>query len=227
LADLYGPLKGQPDVEKAVLSTYAIWLNEYLAEVERQKSLPNKTLGRPPTPESLHGGLDFASWLEEELPALIVIANPLGQVEYAASAGYTQTYEVQVGAILKGEGDVLAVQPEDEARILAGYWGEAVQLLVQHGDLGEVAERTRMVGAPKVEYCDSNSPGAEQRRFMQSVTTFHVTLSQLIVEEAGPFGPTPKESPGYEGEPEIPFKEAPEVKTTTETITAKKTSEPV
>jgi hypothetical protein len=226
----FGPLKGQPDVEKAVLSTLAAWLNEYLADIERKNGYAKKLLGRAPSPQSIHGGVDFQSWNEEELPAVIVVANPTGAPEYAQSIGYTQTYEVQVGCIVAGDGAAFSSAPtevlaEDEARTLAGYWGVAVQLLVQHGDLKSFAERTRMVGAPRVEIAES-AAGTEQRRIQQSVTTFHVTVPQIIEENAGPYGQTPAESPGYGGEPEAPYAQLPEVKKTTETIKAKTPSEP-
>jgi hypothetical protein len=196
---VFGSLLGTPNVENAVLATYRAWMVEYLAEVERQNSLPSRSLERPPTPESFHGGEDFDTWQEDLCPEVIVVCNPTGEPERSASAGYGQAYEVQVGC-------VVIADTEDEARIRAGYWGVASMLLVQHGGLGGLAEWTVMTAAPKVEF-----PDPEQRRLLRSVTTFHVWVVPIISASAGPVGQTPKESPEYGGEPEASFKEDPTV----------------
>ena len=214
---LFGPLFPTHELEKAIEKVYSLWCNEYLAELERQQSIhPKKSIPRPPTPESIHGGIDFENWIEEELPVMIIkVTDPVGEVEYHASEGYTACYEVQVGCIVKAE-------EEDVARKWASYYGAVSMLLVQQGgNIGSFVERTRLVTAPKIEFVDP-----EERRLARAVTTFHIWISELIVEDAGPVQPEPKESPEYKGKEE-PYGEEPIAETVETTVVAKKISEKV
>ena len=194
----YGPLRGHWNVEQAVISTLQTWLPEYLARVEEYNELPVRTIPRPTTPESIHGGLDTDSWEETELPVVIAVCKPDGDATYHESAGYSQDWEIRVGCIVKGEprsqfGD----WPEDQARAHASFYGTAVELLVQQGSLKGFAERTILARSPDLDY-----PLENERRFIRSTTVFTVSVTEMIREDMGPFGETPAESPDYGGEPE-------------------------
>src|SRR5205814_8604005 len=129
--DLFGPIRATWELEQAAVETLSIWFPTYLAELERQIGLTNKTIPRPPTPESYHGGVDLESYFQDELPEVVVVVNPLGPPERSASAGYVQGYELQVGCLWVGTGSRLQERPEHEARAIASYLGAASMLLVQ------------------------------------------------------------------------------------------------
>lgn len=208
---LFGPIRGPWNVEKAVLATLEEWLPAYLFEVESQNGLQQRSLGRPPAPESYHGGLDWESEQQDTLPEVIVICNPVGEPQRQASS-YIQGFEVQVGCVLLATEEPI----ETHARKSAGLWAAACMgALVQHGPLGTLgAEDTVLVGAPKVEFLES-----ENRRLAVGVTTYHV-FAEILQPTFGPTTVKPVE-------PEGPYPEWPESKTDSTTVVAVPVNEPV
>ena len=173
---LFGPLLGPWNVEHAILETLEEWMPSYLAEVERKSNLRPQTLGRPPTPESYKGGLDYESVRQEWLPAIIVVANPVGEPERTANA-YIQEYQVEVGCVvISEEGD----DPEGTARRNAGLFAAATQLLVTHGSLGGLSEECVLTGASKVEFFNP-----ERRELAVGITSWHV-YATILDPSSGP-----------------------------------------
>jgi hypothetical protein len=213
--DFFGPLISSWDVETAAISTLRTWFPTYLAELERQHGLRPKTIPRPPSPESYHGGEDAESFFQEILPEVVVVANPTGEAE-RFSESITQCFELQVMCLWIGTGSELAERAEDEARAVASYLGSATMLLAQQPSLGGLAENTILIETPVVSL-----PNPDARQIAQVVTVFH-TFVNVIDPTAGPLQPLPEESPQYGGEPEAPFEEVPEVKETKVTIIAEK-----
>jgi len=213
----FGPLVTPEDVTQATVSTLRLWMPEYLAEQERKAGIQHRRIPRPPTPESYHGGLDFDSWIGSESPEVMVVVKPTGSPEIDPATGYTQGYSIEVGCLCIGPGGLFAERQEDDARIIASYLGAASMLLVHQSTLGGLAERLWMTSAPDPSLYDP-----DRRAIAQVVTGFEAWVVGIVLENGGPRGPTPKESPGYGG-PEEPFKDNPEAKT--ETVTVK--GEPV
>lgn len=218
----FGELLSPWDVEQAAVSTLALWLPEYLAEVERQRGLPNKTIRRPPTPESVHGGVDLDSWSQIELPEVIVVVKTKGPPERHGTGRYAQEYSLDVGCQWRGTGSSLQPKAEEETRMVASYLGAACQLLVQQSNLGGLVEHVVMIGAPDVTF-----PDPQDKTLAQVVTRYEVWVPQIIGAYSGPVSATPQESPQYGGEPEAPWSLSPTVKTTTEKVKAIPPSEPV
>ena len=219
----FGALVSPWSVEQGVLTTLKTWVDTYLAVVEREQGLRPKTLERPPTPESIHGGTAEAiAWAEEELPALIVVVEPEGEPEVSASVGYVQGFEVQVWCVVNGKDGAELLLPEESARMQASHYGAAVMLLVQQGAL-EIPnlQWSRMVGYPRVE-----CPEPEKRRQQASITTFHVWVGPVVDQNLGPTGLTPSESPGYVG-PEEPFEDRPVAKDGEVDVVAEPTATPL
>ncbi len=221
MTTFFGPIVSNWNVEQAVVSVLKAWMPTYLAEVERQNSLQQKIIYRPPTPESYHGGVDFESWKDDELPSVIVIAEPFGLPDYKASAGgYEQCYEVKVGCVHKGTGSEAVPDPEDEARMVAAHYGAATMLLVQVGivdaKLGEIpsSDNFKLVELPHVTL-----PKPDRREIALATTTFHVWVSQSINDSVGPMTKNPEEAPGFPGDEE-PWPEEPKVTREHITITA-------
>ena len=198
---LFGPIITTIDVEEAILKTFRTWYPEWLAEVERQKSLQRGFLVRPPDPESYHGGDDFDSWKEDTCPELIAVVKGTGS-ELHASAGYTGIYEVEVAI-------VLIQQAEEEARLQVSLHGAALMFLVQQPDLGGLAERLVMTGPPPTP----EFPNPENRRIARAKVNFTVYVSTIVEENAGPVQPNPSESPEYK-HPEEEWSKEPTVETT-------------
>jgi hypothetical protein len=226
MSTLIGPLVGFTDVEDAMLEVLRTWLDVYLAEVESQHDFQKGSIERPPTPESFHGGTAEAiSWKQDELPAVIVVVEPEGEPEVSASAGYIQPFDVMVFAIATGDTALEDVDPEDAARKQVGYYGAAIQGILQQGTLMAHAlpsmEWMRITGAPRVE-----TPDPTKRHEQACVTTFKIWVAPILVQEDGPVGLTPAESPGYTGAEE-PFEDAPTAKDGEVTVIATPTATPL
>jgi hypothetical protein len=219
--ELFGPLVSTWTIQQQVVGIYRTWCPEYLAAIERQEHLQREILIRPRTPQSYHGGLDFLSWEAAELPKVIVVVEPTGQPERAASldegqnvhgqregrGGYTQTYEIQVGCVTRGVGaSTLAApspEPEDEVRALAAYYGAMSMLLVDQ--VPALVNDIWMVESPRLSF-----PNPDDRTICLSTTGFHATVAPIKLLSAGPVGPVPKESPYFEA-PEEPWQQEPTV----------------
>jgi hypothetical protein len=206
--NIFGSLRGTPDVEFAVLNTLETWLPVMLRVLERRHSLPAGTLREPPGRSSYIGGTDLTSWREDICPMVIAVVNPTGQTEHN-SAGYGQWYEVEVGTIH-------IEASEDEARVMAGHVGTAVMAsLAQHGSLGGLATRTNLISAATVEL-----PDPDERVVSRSRSMFHVFIDGLVDDTAGPNTPTPPDSPQYGGDPDAPWTDRPVVLSTPVTLVA-------
>ncbi len=217
---LFGTLASTWNVEQAVISTLRLWLPEYAAEVERQNGLAKGLLGRPPTPESYRGALDWLSVKDDWLPEVKVICNPVGEPERQAAA-YMQTFAVEVGCTVKSEE---GTDPEGSARRNAGLLALATMLLGQSAgaNLGALnaLEEAVCTGTPRVEFIEP-----ENRRYAVGITSWQIH-AEVANPNLGPEGATPETSPGYAGLEE-PYRESPEVKKATETIKAVPISEEV
>jgi hypothetical protein len=206
--NIFGPLRGNADVEFAVLNTIETWLPTMLRVLERRHELPAGLLREPPGRNSYVGGLDFESTQADICPMVIVVVNPTGTAE-RNSASYGQWFEVEVGTIHIED-------TEDEARVMAGHVGTAVMSAVlQHGSLGGLATRTELVSAPVVEFVDP-----DKRHFSRSRTTFHIFVDGLANESAGPSTPTPPDSPQHPADPDGPWTDFPTVVSTPVTLVA-------
>lgn len=211
---VFGPLNAAIDIEKAALKTLEEWMPSYLAEIERQKGLTNKALGRPPAPESYHGGLDFLSVKDDQLPEVIVICNPAGEPERMTEE-VIQGFQTEIGCVIKSEEGAL---PEAIARRNASYFSLAAQgIVMQHESLGlagTVLETPVLTGSPRVEFLEP-----ENRRYAVGIVTFLI-YAQTIEWKAGP-------TELKTVEPEEAYPEPAEIKKETITIKAESVSEAI
>ena len=220
--DLFGPIWASWDVEQAVIGVYRTWLPEYLSEIERKRGLKQRTIPRPPAPESVHGGVDSQSWIQDTMPQVIVGVEPIGEPQRHGDGRNVQGYTVTVWGIWRGPGSELAEPAEDEARAVASYYGAASMLLIQQPHLGELpVEQLVMRTSPVVSF-----PSEEDKTTALVTTTFELWLSNIITEGMGPMQPLPSESPQWGGLEE-PYKAEPEVKETKEPVKAVPVTEPV
>ena len=189
----FGPLVHPYRVEQAIVASFREWFNEYLAEIERKEGLRNKTIPRPPTPESFHGGLDATGWQAPELPKIIVQVQPEGGPERDISVGYDQAYRVIVTAVVLANGGSEAFSEgnvEDEARQLASLYGAASMLLTQQTGLGGLSLDVILTGTPALSF-----PNPDERSIVKADTEFRVHVGPVIEQNKGPRTPA-----GNEGE---------------------------
>lgn len=153
----FGPNYGRGDLETRVIATIRTWIVTYIANYEREHQLPSRSIVVPPTPASIHGGIDFETFSSELFPEIIVVCQPSGEAERIDDdGGYGSWFTVDVGAVVQYEGD------QDKTRQLADAYGTALQLLVpQQGYFGYQADgttyfatRTRLEAAYSVVFPD-------------------------------------------------------------------------
>lgn len=175
-----GQIVSRGQVAQAVVNTLKEWMLTYLDEVERQNTLGTFDLPRPPTPESIHGALDFLSWQKDLTPEVIVTAEPYGEAELFGDGVFSQWYELQVGAVIVGEDESTATQ-------IADLYGAALTATIAgNGDLGGFSERTRLITSAKTEFEDPNV-----RTVQRTVTIFRTLIEQVVNETTRPSVPVP------------------------------------
>lgn len=175
-----GPVVSRGNVTQAVLTTLAAWLETYLADLERQNGLNLNDVPRPPTPESVHGALDFLAWRRDLTPEVIVIAEPYGEAELFGEGQYSQWYEVQIGTVIVTDDESTSTQ-------IADIYGAAIEgCIAGNGDLSGLAERTRMIVASKTEFEDAAVRGVQR-----SVVVFRTLIENVVSETTRPAVPVP------------------------------------
>lgn len=213
-SNIFGPMVGPWDVQQAVVATISTWLDTYLNQLERLHELELRFLPRPPTPDSIYGGVDHGSWEADFCPSVIVKVQPIGAPEDAASAGYGQAYEVEVGTVVIGDN-------EDDARMIASHHATATAaLLVQQGGLGGIATRTRLTTSPHVEVLDP-----DRMNIAHGMCTVNVFVQPILDEKTGPLTPDPAPTPN-EPPPGDPG-DWPQVVNTDITVEAEPLTEPL
>lgn len=182
----YGLGLGRGDVEVHVIQTLRDWVVAYVADYERQKGLVPRSTPVPPTPESIHGGLDFETFAADLFPEIIVVAQPINPVERYGDGMYASWFAVAVGAIVTVEGD------QDRSRRLADVYGTVLQkLLPEQGAFGlrpdgvtPFAERTRLEDAYGLAFPDNTV-----RDIVRATVQIRTFLADLVDDLAGPMVP--------------------------------------
>lgn len=195
-ASIFGRIITRRDIELALVSFLQDWIPTYVAEVERQAGLPERTIPLPPDRElSYRGGLDFSSFQQSWSPVYIVSAQPQGPPERKLAPGvYCQTFLVSVGLNFITTNDVpdlsefgtYAVGIEDNTRQYADMLGMAAcAAILQNGQIGLWPDGTPIsLKTTLVKYPETLFPEYENRRWARS--QFQVTLiADWVLQEAG------------------------------------------
>lgn len=201
--DIFGPLIGAHAVRRTVINLLreypanggtAPLLVYYLAEVERQNSMAPQTLGQPGT---YRGGTDWTVWDDDDLPAVIVTAKPIGAPEYLDQSDIGQWMQIQVGCVVKRE-------TEAEARVHADSWGIALTgAILQNRGLGpnpydssqRLATETELTDYPDADFAVD---ATTSREIMRSVATFRSLIAPVLTAWNGPtqYADAPYDFPG-------------------------------
>ena len=195
----YGLGYGRGELERRAIETLRLWIVAYIADYEREYGFTPRSLPVPPTPESIHGGIDFETFSAELLPELIVVTQPVGPVERYGEGTYGQWFSLDVAAIVTYEGS------QDQTRMLADAYGTAIQKLIpQQGGFGYLpdgvttfATRTRLQSAYALYF-----PDGTVRDIIRAVLMTRTFVENLVDDRSGPQVPPldPYATPGPEPE---------------------------
>lgn len=191
----YGYAYGRGDVERHAIQTLRDWIIAYIADYERENHIVPRTIPTPPTPESIHGGIDYETFSADLFPELIVVCEPVGSVERFDDDGtYGSWFNVGVGAIVSHEGD------QDRTRLFADAYGTALQkLLPQQGAFGKKADgpdfatRTRLETPYALTFPDDTV-----RDIVRATVEVRTFVDGLVSDYSGPRVPPadPYATPG-------------------------------
>jgi hypothetical protein len=203
MSDSFGPFVSRAEVEQAILNTLQTppagtgypALVYYLAQAERLAGQPAHTFDAPPS-GSYRASIDFTRYVADELPLLIVVVKPEGRPERYERGQYSQWFDVQVAAVVKGD-------DEDAARAVADAYGVAVaNLITQDGGLGpnrdntgRFAVKTNLEGFPDVEFEES---ATSSRNVLRTVVTFRTCVVTVLIETGPPSFPQDPYAPAIE-----------------------------
>jgi len=209
----FGRCMVETDIDRAVIASVMYWLPTYLAEAERQRELPSRTLARPKD-ESFQNALTSSEFPDGRLPAILVttartVALPLkdGDGSY-----FNADYTINVSAVVRGK-------TPPEAREVASVFGGCVRWLLVH-------QQTSLDG--EVEWTASSvipvPDQTDQGRWLAAgLNTFVLHLDDALTG-AGPTSPVmedPIYPPPDPAAPDEPYDDLVEVTLVTTSVTNK------
>lgn len=194
LAADFGPLLVETDVDAAVIDRLYLWMPTYLAQVERERGMANRTLHRP-VRASYATVLDDDGFPTKRLPAILVTtASTADAPELGGDDTYSTVYEVAVTAVVRG-------RTSHEARVLASlYAGSIRRLLLQQQDN---ADTMLWTGSSVASVADTT---AENRHLAGGINTFSFYADRVVQAFAGPTVDSPVyEQPDPAGDPDSAY----------------------
>ena len=220
LAADFGPLVVETDVDLAVIRTLRLWVPTYLAQIERERDLANRTLARP-TPQSYTNVLEDDEFPDQWMPVVVVTTAALdGDPEMDGIGMIHGGWRVVVTAITRG-------RTPGEARAIASLLGGAVKrCLVNQQDLGGFASETRLRGGGRVAPV-ADSTG-QDRYLTAAINNYTVFVDAIVQAGVGPYLPDPEgpyDDPDPAGDPDTPYDPLVPVTTVTTSVTAKPLTE--
>lgn len=214
----FGPLICETDLEMAAATTLVLWLPTYLAQAERERGLTNRTIARP-VPRSFAAHIDEDTFLDERLPAVIIVAAQTADDPVMNMDGlYNATYRLTVTTVIRGR-----TPPETVA--VNSLMGACVRrALLQHQSLGHFAEDLMWKGSEPQALSD---PRGEGRFLAQMENRFDAALGNVVQAGTGPQIPNePYDDPDPEGDPDAPYDPLAQVVDVLSTITGKSPGSP-
>jgi hypothetical protein len=181
-----GQIIGQQQIEMAYIEILKTWFVVYLDEVEAQNNLKSGSIPRPVDTTgfvSFYGSAtsenDELAWSEDELPVVIVIAEPDEETIRLATA-YQQWYTVQVKAIS-------VATDENSARVIASLYGAAAEAALGQDvtSIGGLCSNTILTGGPAPSLLDP-----DRREFAVSTVTFRSLACNVLTHAGRPADPT-------------------------------------
>ncbi len=169
---VFGNLTGADRVEAEVKATLEKWMLTYLAEIERQRAIPARSL--PNIRHYVHVN-EFTKDSEDQLP-LCVIISP-GIAEQAAMQGdgsFNAKYVIGVGIVVSGSSQELSNN-------MAKWYGAAVRgALLQHQGLEGIS-----VGIEWQDERFDDVPSSDSRNLASVQEVFLVEVPGITNERLG------------------------------------------
>jgi hypothetical protein len=174
--NVFGPSVHERHVQRAVLDTIQLWIETYLANVERRESLPPRSI---PVPASgnyvLRDDGALGKRPEDQLPAICILCPGTTEEPTVDGEGrYRAAFLVNVAAIVSsGDPDYVS----DLAKL---YTSALRDLLIQNGSLDGFAETSAWKGSRT----DDLKP-EDDRSIAAGVNVFHIYVSGVVQRGAG------------------------------------------
>lgn len=177
-SDVFGPIVDGSVVERAAIATLRDYLSQYLAEAERQTGRAACSL---PRVRSFSVGAEFAHDVEDQLPAVTLIAPGLAErPEVRGSGSYRARWSLGVAVLVAAGG-------RDATRELAKLYTAAVRTcLVQQRTLGGAVD-----GVEWIDERYDDAPPDATRTLSAGQAVFIVDVEGVLNRRTGPRAPAP------------------------------------
>lgn len=171
---LFGRIITKADVELHVREVIKIWIHTYLGEVERQMGIP---VGKIPRPRSYHRTDSFDNFVENQLPAIIMVSPGFSRPPTIEGDGQMNGYfAFGVGVI------VSARDKESTNNVLAIYLGALMALMLQKRSLGRLAWGCDLIDMSSDELGDEDS-----RSLAGGQMEFELYIDNITNRQLGPY----------------------------------------
>lgn len=121
--NIYGPIVDRDTIEETVMAFIQLWIDTYLAEVERMKGMSIRHLPRPRSYSAVNR---FERWTQDQLPAIIVVSPGLTKPPVKNGAA------VYRGKWALGIGIVVGARDQETNRSVVGLYAAAIRMLFTH-----------------------------------------------------------------------------------------------
>lgn len=176
----FGELITPEDVDQAVIATLKLWLPTYLGQIELERGLEQGFLPRP-VAASYANTLETDEFGDHMLPAVIVTTSgTVGEPIITGDGAYLANWSAIVSSIVRGQRGPLTRQ------VASLFEGCVRRVLVQQGDLGAFARRTRWLQTRVMPVVDPTGKG---RYLAAGMTNLVVHCDTSVREWTGPTVP--------------------------------------
>ena len=170
---IFGPIVSGGDVETWTLALLKRWISTYLAETERQHSIP---AGQTPRPKGWALAPSFDKWPEDQIPGIIVISTGTSEAPIRDGGGYYRArWRVDVGA-------ACSTRTQDGTRAQARLYASAIRdLLVQRASLDGHTQGTVWLGETYQDLAFDDT-----RSLASATVQFTIEVDEVALANAGP-----------------------------------------
>lgn len=174
---IIGPIKSADLLEDAVTNTLRTWFPTYLEEMRIQRAAPQ----RLPAPRSYMRAQEIDHFLEDQLPAVIVVSPGMADAPFHDSDGlYQASYRIGVAVIAS------ANERDSVNKNVKMYSAAASAIILQNGSLGGYAD-----GIDFESEDFDQGPSDSGRTLAVAALTFTVRVADIVNKWAGPRAPNP------------------------------------
>lgn len=182
-ANLYKRIVTPQAVEQAVAATLALWMPDYLGELER---IEGYDAGQVALPQGYITLSQFAKWPEDQLPLLLVVSPGLAQAPTRQhGSSYEAEWRIEVVAIVSDT-------DEENTRQLASTYAGAIRAaLLQHKMLKSSLHPDGFAQFTKWRNEKYSDVDFTDLRTLDSCRVFFtIGVEDVVTEQAGPREPS-------------------------------------